>query len=178
MEAYDGSKDSLEHLETFKVHMTLHGFPSEVASRAFPLTLKRVARPWFGSLWPGTVGSFNELARLFLTQFMASRTRRRPAAYLLTVKQRDDKSLKSYLSRFNKERMTMDDQDEKITLAALLGGIWPRNPFMTEITRKTPATLREFMDRADGYINGEDTLRVLTAPSRSDLESADKKTAD
>ncbi|KAF5465376.1 hypothetical protein F2P56_015390 [Juglans regia] len=178
IEAYDRSKDPLEHLETFKVHMTLHGFPSEIACRAFPLTLKGAARVWFVSLRPGTVDSVNELAHRFLMQFMASRTRRRPAAYLLIVKQRDDESLKSYLSHFNKERMVIDDQDEKITLAALLGGIWPHNSFMTEIARKTPSTLREFMDRADGYINGEDTLQALMTPRKRDLERADKKTVE
>lgn len=44
--------------------------------------------------------------------------------------------------------MIADDQDEKITLAALLGGIWPRSPFMAKLVRRTPKTLREFMDRA------------------------------
>lgn len=60
------------------------------------------------------------------------------------MKQRDDERLKSYLSRLNKERMTMDDQNEKITLVVLLGGIWPHNPFKTDIARKTPTLLREF----------------------------------
>lgn len=62
IEAYDGSKDPLEHLETFKAHMTLHDFLSEVACRAFPLTLRGAARAWFGSLRSGTMGSFNDLA--------------------------------------------------------------------------------------------------------------------
>lgn len=31
MEMYDRSKDPLEHLETFKVHMTLHGFSGKIA---------------------------------------------------------------------------------------------------------------------------------------------------
>ncbi|KAF5450076.1 hypothetical protein F2P56_030455 [Juglans regia] len=147
MEAYDGNKDSLEHLETFKAHMTLHGYPSEVACRAFPLTLRGAARVWFVFLQLGTVDNFDKLARRFLTQFMASQTRRKPAAYLLTIKQKGDASLKSYIFRFNKERMTTDDQDENITLAALLGGVWPRSSFMAEIAKKTPSTLREFMGR-------------------------------
>lgn len=58
-----------------------------------------------------------------------------------------------YLTIFNKERLTTDDQDEKITLVTLLGGIWPKTPFMTELARKTPSTLREFMDRAKDYVN-------------------------
>ncbi|XP_018840683.1 uncharacterized protein LOC109006003 [Juglans regia] len=99
----------------------------EVACRAFPLTLKGLARVWFGSLTPRSIDSFGELACLFLTQFMASRRRRGPKASLFTIKQGEDESLKAYLSRFNKERMTMDDQNEKITMAALLGGVWPRS---------------------------------------------------
>lgn len=57
--------------------------------------------------------------------------------------------------------MTMDDQDEKITLAALLGGIWPKNPFMAEISRRNPTTLREFMNREDRFLNAKDTLKAL-----------------
>lgn len=65
------------------------------------------------------------------------------------------------LTRFNKERLTTEAQDEKITLAALLGGIWPRNSFMTELARKTPSALREFMGKVDDYVNVEATLQAL-----------------
>lgn len=58
MEMYDGSKDPLEHLETFKAYMTLHGFPREVAYKAFPLKLKGEARGWFGALPPGSIDDF------------------------------------------------------------------------------------------------------------------------
>ncbi|KAF5468932.1 hypothetical protein F2P56_013040 [Juglans regia] len=144
--------------------MTLHGFSSKVVCKEFHLTLKGAARAWFEALLPGTIINFTKLACFFLTQVMASRKMRRPAAYLLMVKQRDDESLKSYISRFDRECITTYDQDEKITLAALLGGIWPCNPFMTEIAQRTPTLLREFMDHADGFINAEDMLLALTAP--------------
>lgn len=42
-------------------------------------------------------------------------------------------------------------------LATLLGGIWPRSPFMTKLARKTPSNLREFMDKADDFINAKET---------------------
>lgn len=50
IEMYDGSKVPLEHLETFKTHMTLHEFPREVDCRVFLLTMKEAARGWSGSL--------------------------------------------------------------------------------------------------------------------------------
>lgn len=62
IEVYDGSKDPLEHLETFKAHMTLHEFPGEIFFRAFPLILEGAERTWFESLPPETIGSFDKLA--------------------------------------------------------------------------------------------------------------------
>lgn len=103
LEICDRSKDSLEHLETFKAHMTLHEFLGEIMCQVFLLTLKGATRGRFGSLLLGFVDGFGELAHLLLTQFMARRKRRRPVAYLLTVKQLDDESLKVYLSRFIRE---------------------------------------------------------------------------
>lgn len=43
MEMYDCSKDMADHLETFKIHMMLHGFPREIVCQAFSLTLKGFA---------------------------------------------------------------------------------------------------------------------------------------
>lgn len=67
-----------------------------------------------------------------------------------------------------------DDHDEKITLAALLG-IWSRNQLMTRFARKTPMTLREFTDKADGLINAVDTLQTLTFQRKIELEQADRR---
>ncbi|XP_042951892.1 uncharacterized protein LOC122289031 [Carya illinoinensis] len=141
VDMYNRSRDPVDHLENFKAHIMLHGFPGEIACRPFPLTLKGMARGW---------------------------RHRRPTAYMLTVKQREDENLKAYLARFNKERLTTDDQDEKITLATLLGGLWPHSPFMAELARRTPSTLREFMDKADDFVNTDDTLQALVDPGMED----------
>ena len=44
IESYDGVKDPLDHLETFKTLMHLQGVPNEIMCRAFPTTLKGAAR--------------------------------------------------------------------------------------------------------------------------------------
>lgn len=71
--------------------------------------------------------------------------------------------------------MTTDDQDEKITLATLLGGIWPWNPFMAELVRRTPTTLWELMDKADGFINADDTFWSLTALRKTKLGQLNRR---
>lgn len=62
-----GSKDPVERLETFKAHMTFHGFPDEIVCKAFPLTLKEMATGWFGLLQLGSIEIFEKLGRQFLT---------------------------------------------------------------------------------------------------------------
>ena len=44
VEAYDGSKDPLDHLESFKTLMHLQGVANKIMCRAFPTTLKGPAR--------------------------------------------------------------------------------------------------------------------------------------
>lgn len=69
---YDRTKDLVEHLETFKTHMTLHRFLSEITCRAFPLTLIEPIQGWSDALQLGSIDNFEELGRKILTQFMAS----------------------------------------------------------------------------------------------------------
>ena len=44
IEAYNGSKDPLDHLESFKTLMHLQGVANDIMCRAFPTTLKGPAR--------------------------------------------------------------------------------------------------------------------------------------
>jgi hypothetical protein len=61
IEKYDGSGDPQAHLEAFRESIILHGTPDEIACRAFPLTLKGVAKDWFTRLPSKSVGTFKEL---------------------------------------------------------------------------------------------------------------------
>jgi hypothetical protein len=82
---YDGSEDPQTHLKAFREHLILHGTPDEIACKAFPMTLKGVAKDWFTGLPLKSVGTFKELGRLFLIQFLATRKRKKNTTYLLTM---------------------------------------------------------------------------------------------
>ena len=62
VENYDGSKDPLDHLESFKTLMHLQGVLDEIMCRAFPTTLEGLARIWFNRLMPNSIGTFKELS--------------------------------------------------------------------------------------------------------------------
>ena len=62
VENYDGNKDPLDHLESFKTLMHFQGIPDEIMYRAFPTILKGLARIWFSRLTPNSISSFKELS--------------------------------------------------------------------------------------------------------------------
>jgi hypothetical protein len=123
IEKYDGNGDPQEHLEAFREHIVLHGTPDEIACRAFPLTLKGVAKDWFTGLPPKSVGTFKDLGRLFLTQFLATRKRKKDPTCLLTLRQDKEESLKDFMLRFNREKLEVDTPDDKTLLCALMQGV-------------------------------------------------------
>ena len=62
VEAYNESKDPLDHLESFKTLMHLQGVADEIVCRAFPTTLKGSARVWFNRLMPNSISTFKKLS--------------------------------------------------------------------------------------------------------------------
>ena len=52
IEAFDGIKDPIDHLNTYKTHMELHGYQDLVRCGAFAITLKGSALVWFNKLLP------------------------------------------------------------------------------------------------------------------------------
>ena len=75
-ELYDGTTDPLDHLESFKALMLLHGATNGVMCRDFPVTLRKVARLWFSGLRTESIHSFKQLDRLFAAHFISSRWQR------------------------------------------------------------------------------------------------------
>jgi hypothetical protein len=92
--------------------VALHATPDEVACRAFPLTLAGGAREWFRTLPPCSIANFESLAKKFASQFMAGIVRKKPVQQFMTIKQGPQESLRSYLLRFNQERLAAESQNE------------------------------------------------------------------
>ena len=70
LESYDGSKDPLDHIESFKTLMLLQMTLDEVICRSFPKTLKAIARVWFKKIPPGTIADFEQLSKVFVHHFI------------------------------------------------------------------------------------------------------------
>ena len=70
LDSYNGMCEPFDHIATFKTMMHLQEVPDEIMCRAFPTTLKGPARVWFNKIPPNTMGSFEELSKLFVNNFI------------------------------------------------------------------------------------------------------------
>ena len=123
IEAFDGAKDPVDNLNTYKNQMELHGYQDPVRCRAFAITLKGPALAWFNRLPPSSVSSFRELSIAFISHFIGARTYQKPSYHLLTIKQSLRESLRSYVQRFNAESLKVDIPDEKFAITAFIVGL-------------------------------------------------------
>ena len=78
VEAYDRSKDPLDHLNSFKTLMHLQGVANEIMCRAFPTMLKGPERLWFSKLMPNSISTFKELSVQFTSHFIGGTGIRSP----------------------------------------------------------------------------------------------------
>jgi hypothetical protein len=84
-------------------------------------------------------------------------------SYLMIVQQKDSEFLKDYIDRFQKEMLTVVMALGNLVLMALLNKIHHQNPLALEVAHKPPVDLQEFMKKAVEFINGEESIRALTA---------------
>ena len=103
LESYDGSKDPLDHIESFKTLILLQMTPDEVMCKAFPTTLKGAARVWFNKIPPRTIADFEQLSKGFIRHFIRGQRHKKLTGHLLNIQQAEGESLKQYVSRFDKE---------------------------------------------------------------------------
>ena len=103
--------------------MHLQGVPDEIMCRAFSTTLKGLVRVWFNKIPPNSVSSFEELSKLFVNNFIGGQRHKRFSSSLLTIEQGENESLRSFITRFNREALIVDEVDDKLLLVAFHNGV-------------------------------------------------------
>ena len=123
IESFDGTKDLVDPLNTYKTQMELHGYQDLVCCRAFAITLKGSALAWFNRLPPASISYFKELSIAFVSHFIGAQAYRKLSYHLLTVKQGTQENLRSYVQRFNSESLKVDIPYEKFVSTAFIAGL-------------------------------------------------------
>ena len=176
VEAFDKTREPVDHLNTYKNQMELHGYQDPVRCRAFAITLKGPAFSWFNRLLLSFILSFRELSITFVSHFIGARTYSKPSYHLLTIKQQPQENLRSYVQRFNAESLKVDVSCEKFTITTFIAGLGVQSKdLMFSISKNPQVTMAEVLAKAEKYINGE---KALISKRESSLTHKEKSRGD
>ena len=75
----------------------------------------------------------------------------------MNIKQPEDETLRSYITCFNKEALSIDEADDKILVAAFTNGL-RKGKFLFFLYKNDPKTMSDVLYRATKYMNAEDAL--------------------
>ena len=125
--------------------------------KAFPTTLKGPTRVWFGKLLPNTITSFQELSKLFDSNFVRGQRPKHSSSSLLNRKQGENESLRAFISCFNREALLVDEMDNKVLLIAFYNGV-TLDLFFHKLYDQEPQTVAELIYLAQSFMNVEDAI--------------------
>jgi len=109
----------------------------EIMCRAFPTTLKGPTRICFNRLTPNSISTFKELSTQFSFHFIEGHRYKKSTAFLMNIKQQEDEMLRSYITRFNKETLFIDETGDKILVVAFTNEL-RKGKFLFSLNKKDP----------------------------------------
>ncbi|XP_065624896.1 uncharacterized protein LOC136065521 [Quercus suber] len=165
LEPFDGLKDPQDHLNTFKTTLGLQQPADEILCRSFPTTLKGAAREWFTKLPTSSINTFEQLSNAFLRHFIGGQRPKRTADHLLTIRQGEKETLRSYVKRFTRETLEVDEADDMVQLTTFKAGLKSRE-LVTSLAKNPPKTMVEMLLKAQKYMNAEDALVAIKDEGR------------
>ena len=75
----------------------------------------------------------------------------------MNIKQREDETLRSYITRFNKEALSIDEANYKILMATFTNGL-RKGKLLFSLYKNVLKTMLDVLYRATKYMNAKDAL--------------------
>ena len=75
----------------------------------------------------------------------------------MNIKQWEDETLRSYITRFNKEALSINEVNDKILVAAFMNGL-QKGKFLFSLYKNDSKTMSDVLYKATKYMNAEDAL--------------------
>jgi len=133
--------------------------------KAFRTTLKGPTRIWFSRLMPNSISTFKELSAQFASHFIGGYRYKKSTTCLMNIKQREDETLRSYITCFNKETLSIDEVDNKILMAAFRNGL-RKDTFLFSLYKNDPETMSNVLYKATKYMNAKNALLAREEKSK------------
>ena len=87
------------------------------------------------------------MSNAFLRHFVGGQRPKRLADHLLTIRQGERETLRSYVKRFTRETLEVDEANDKVQLTTFKAGLRSRD-LVASLTKNPPKTMAEVLLKA------------------------------
>ena len=94
-----------------------------------------------------SIDTFKYLSNAFLRHFVGGQRPKRLADHLLTIRQREKETLRSYVKHFTRETLEVDEADDKVQLTTFKAGLKSRE-FVVSLVKSPPKMMAEMLLKA------------------------------
>jgi hypothetical protein len=156
LEIYNGRTDPVAHIDHYHHRMALWRYRDPLMCRIFPSSLGEVALRWFNQLERGSIGSWSQMAEVFVGRFITNSRRSRGLDTLMVIRLGTNELLKDYSARFWETYNDIDACAEDTALQAFKLGLPPSTGLRQSLTKRPPTTLKKLMDRVERFVRVEE----------------------
>ncbi|KAL5553151.1 hypothetical protein UlMin_040552 [Ulmus minor] len=103
--------------------------------KGFGSSLNGPALQWYTNLPNNSICSFAQLTDTFVEQFANSRKPERDSQHLNTIRQESRESLREYIARFNKEKVSILNLNTETIINAFRNGLHYGSDLYKELTK-------------------------------------------
>ncbi|XP_031256352.1 uncharacterized protein LOC116114346 [Pistacia vera] len=143
--------------------------------KSFCSSLSGPTLQWYTNLPNGSINSFAQLTDTFVEQFASSKKLEKLLVDLYRVYQRRGEPLREYVSRFNKEKISIPACNLETTVDVFKKGLLPDGELYKELTKLGYTTMKDALARAVIQIRWEEDEINQTIYSRYDSRWNDMK---
>ncbi|KAL0417216.1 UNVERIFIED_CONTAM: hypothetical protein Slati_3553500 [Sesamum latifolium] len=162
---YDGTGDPQEHLDEFYAKIDWYDLSDAAYCKVFRTTLSKRALAWFNQLSVGTISSLEQLTQCFLHYFFMNKKVPKTAAFLFTIRQKENEPLRDYMQRFVEAVHEVPHVNHELLASIIQQNLSPGR-FKESIAGKPPSTMEDLLMRSQKYIRIEESN--ASNPSLSD----------
>ena len=94
---------------------------------------------------------------MFVNNFFEGQRQKHSLSSLLNIEQGENESLHTFISRFNREALLVDEMDNKILLAAFYNGV-SLDLFIHKPYDQEPQMMAKLIHSAQSFINAKDAI--------------------
>ncbi|KAL0396196.1 UNVERIFIED_CONTAM: hypothetical protein Scaly_0068000 [Sesamum calycinum] len=153
---YDGTGDPQEHLDKFYAKIDWYDLSDAAYCKVFRTTLSKRALAWFNQLPAGTISSLEQLTQRFLHHFSMNKRVPKTAAFLFTIRQRENEPLRDYMQRFVEAVHEVPHVNHELLASIIQQNLSPGR-FKESIAGKPPSTMENLLMRSQKYIRIEES---------------------